>query len=376
MMTVRGGVGLYSGGNPNVWLSNNYSANNVNQFGVRGRDYGYTDVSLFDSSVTYEAVEDGAPAGPGYGVPTDMYNAVAAGEGSNFEINYLDPDFKLPSEWKFALGTTYLLPMAYTLNADVIMSKGQDSAIILRGDLDQVGTNDDGYPVYESNREASFVLTNSDKGNESFVASVSLNKVHDFGLDWTLGYAYSDAKDVQPMTSSVAFSNYMNRSFTDPQEDKLSTSNYNIRHRFTATVNYEAYFWADNATRISLYAAANEGTPYSYTQAGDPNSVYGYTPYLEGNPILVPGEDRNEHGGAWWAKADLKVEQELGGVGAEDVFSVFLVVDNLTNLLSDEWGILRQANFPGNVPQGQAKNEYRVGDASLYQIRLGMNYEF
>ena len=126
--------------------------------------------------VTYEAVEDGAPVGPGYGVPTDMYNAVAAGEGSNFEINYLDPDFKLPSEWKFALGTTYLLPMAYTVNADLIMSKGQDSAIILRGDLDQVGTNDEGYPVYESNREASFVLTNSDKGNESFVASVSLNK--------------------------------------------------------------------------------------------------------------------------------------------------------------------------------------------------------
>ena len=378
MMTVRGGIGLYSGGNPNVWLSNNYSANNVQQFGQRGRNFGYTDGSrsLFNSDVVYEAVEAGAPAGPGYGIPSELYDAVAAGEGDNFEINYLDPDFKLPSEWKFALGSTYFLPLEYTVNADVIVTKGQDTAIVLRGDLDQVGTNDEGYPVYESNREASFVLTNSDKGNESLVASVSLNKVHDFGLDWTLGYAYSDAKDVQPMTSSVAFSNYMNRAFTDPQEQKLSTSNYNIRHRFTATLNYEAFFWNDNATTISLYAAANEGTPYSYTLADDPNSVYGYTPYLEGNPILVPGEDRNEHGGAWWAKADLKVEQELGGVGAEDKLSVFMVVDNLTNLLNDEWGILRQANFPGNVPQGQAKNEYRVGDASLYQIRLGMNYEF
>ena len=27
--TIRGGLGLYSGGNPNVWLSNNFSANNV-----------------------------------------------------------------------------------------------------------------------------------------------------------------------------------------------------------------------------------------------------------------------------------------------------------------------------------------------------------
>ena len=53
-----------------------------------------------------------------------------------------------------------------------------------------------------------------------------------------------------------------------------------------------------------------------------------------------------------------------------------MVIDNLTNLLNDEWGIMRQANFPGNVPEGQDKNEYRIGDASLYQIRLGMNYEF
>ena len=378
VMTVRGGIGLYSGGNPNVWLSNNYSANNVQQFGQRGRNFGYTDGSrsLFDSDIVYEAVEAGQPAGPGYGVPSELYDAVAAGEGDNFEINYLDPDFKLPSEWKYALGTTYLLPQEYTVNADVILTKGQDSAMIVRGDLDRVGTSDEGYPVYESKREASFVLTNSDKGNESLVASVSLNKVHDFGLDWTLGYAYSDARDVQPMTSSVAFSNYMNRAFTDPQEDKLSTSNYNIRHRFTATVNYEALFWGDNATRISVYAAANEGTPYTYTLAGDPNSVYGYNPYLEGNPIVAPGEERNGHAGSWWAKADLKIEQELGGVGADDVLSVFMVIDNLTNLLNDEWGIMRQANFPGNVPEGQDKNEYRIGDASLYQIRLGMNYEF
>ena len=39
---LRGGVGLYSGGNPNVWLSNTYSANNVLQFGQRGRSFGLT----------------------------------------------------------------------------------------------------------------------------------------------------------------------------------------------------------------------------------------------------------------------------------------------------------------------------------------------
>jgi hypothetical protein len=28
-LTLRGGVGMYSGGNPNVWLSNNYSNNGI-----------------------------------------------------------------------------------------------------------------------------------------------------------------------------------------------------------------------------------------------------------------------------------------------------------------------------------------------------------
>ena len=108
-LTVRGGIGLYSGGDPNVWLSNNFSANNVLQFGQRGRSFGYTDGSrsLFDPDVVYLGVETGLPAGPGYGIPSELYNAVAGGTGDNFEINYLDPNFELPSEWKYAIGLTY-----------------------------------------------------------------------------------------------------------------------------------------------------------------------------------------------------------------------------------------------------------------------------
>lgn len=382
-VTFRGGIGLFSGGNPNVWLSNNFSNNNVLQFGQRGRSFQFTPPrnegdydqrSLFDDDVTYEAVEEGAPNGPGYGVPSELYDAVAAGDGANFEINYLDPDFEIPSQWKYALGTTVFLPNDYTLNADLIMSSEQNTAIILRGDLEQVGVTDEGYPDYDSVREPTFVLTNSDKGNQSTVASISLQKFHENGIDWTLGYAYSDAKDVQPMTSSVAFSNYQNRAFFDPQEQVLSTSNYNIKHRFTGIVNYEAFLWGDNATTVSLYAAANQGPAYSRTVGS--NEFYGFTPFLDGTPVLAPGTDRNSETGSWWAKADLKIEQELGGVMDEDKLSAYIVIDNLTNLLNDDWGVLRQANFPGNVPVDQEQAEARRGDASLYEIRFGMNYDF
>jgi hypothetical protein len=51
------------------------------------------------------------------------------------------------------------------------------------------------------------------------------------------------------------------------------------------------------------------------------------------------------------------------------------VVDNLTNLLNDEWRILRKANFPNTVAPG-SQAEARVGEASLSEIRVGVRYEF
>ncbi|CAN0530452.1 unnamed protein product, partial [Scytosiphon promiscuus] len=71
-LDLRGGVGLYSGGNPNVWLSNTYSANNVLQFGSDGGAFGLENgvTSLFD--IDYGLCEDGVPTGPGYCVPQDM----------------------------------------------------------------------------------------------------------------------------------------------------------------------------------------------------------------------------------------------------------------------------------------------------------------
>ncbi|MBO6655544.1 MAG: carboxypeptidase regulatory-like domain-containing protein [Pseudomonadales bacterium] len=375
-MTVRGGVGKYSGGDPNVWLSNNYSNNNVLQFGQRGRNFGYTDGSrsLFDADVVYRDIETSAPAGagPGWGIPSELHDAVSGGTGSNFEINYLDPSFEIPSEWKFALGVTYEFENNMTVTADLLWTRGQDTAIVKRGDLEQVGTNADGYPQYDSVRESSFVLTNSDEGNESFGASIFLTQFYDNGMDWTVGYAYTDAEDVSPMTSSVAFSNYQNRAFFDPQEEVLSPSNYNVEHRFTGTFNWRAeWFGAENPTILSFFGQLQSGQAYSNTVPGNP--IYRFRPFLEGENVLEPGSSRNSEDGEWWFKVDMRIEQQFRlGPGQA---AAFLVVDNLTNLLNDDWGVLERANFPFTVGPGDTP-ESRIGDASRYEIRLGARYSF
>ncbi len=373
---IRGGVGLYSGGNPNVWLSNNYSANNVLQFGQRGRSFGYTDGSrsLFDADVVYSALEQGVPDGPGWGIPSELFDAVAMGVGDNFEINYLDPNFDLPSEWKFALGLTHIFPGDYVATADFLFTQGEDMAMVLHGDVDQIGTDADGYPIYDSVREASFTLTNSNRSARSTAFSLGLSKLYDNGFDFTVGYAYSDAEDVNPMTSSVAFSNYQERAFFDPQEDVLSTSNYNIEHRFTATATWRIEYFERFPLTVSLYGQANSGRPYSFTFDGT-ISPYGFTPFLDfRDNVLEPGEKRNFDNGSWWRKIDLRVNLGLPGFRDDDSASVFLVIDNLTNLLNDDWGVLKQYNFPRTVVKGSP--EPRIGDASRYEIRFGLKYAF
>ncbi len=376
--TLRGGIGMFSGGDPNVWLSNNFSANNVLQFGQRGRSFGFTDGSrsLFDADVVYAAVEPGVPAGPGYGVPQELFDAVAGGVGDNFEINYLDPDFELPSEWKLSFGVTHTTASEYQLSADFLYTEADDTAIVLRGDLERVGTTDAGYPIYDSVREPSFVLTNSDVGNESFNASFAVTKAYDNGFDWALAYSYSDAKDVSPMTSSVAFSNYQNRAFFDPQEQVLSTSNYNIKDRFTARGNFTRAWFGDYETKISVYGSYNSGRPYSRAFNGtiDP---FGFTPFLDFRTnVLEPGAERNSFEGSSWTKVDVRVEQEFPGFRDDDRASVFLVIDNFGNLLNDDWGVLYQAPFPRTISLTDETPESRVGDASRYEIRLGVQYDF
>lgn len=440
VLSLRGGFGLYSGGNPNVWLSNNYSANNVTQFTVNEgnlrSDGLYIDdvTTVFDFN--YVNAEDGTPGGPGWGIPEPLVGYVSDGEGSNFEINALDPNFEIPSEWKYALGATYLLdvPMGgflggeYVLNGDLLFSDGKDTAIIKRLDLVQTGTLFNGLiPDYSSPTVDAFVLTNSSVGNEAFNASFTISKSYDMGLDWTLGYAYSDAEEVQAMTSSVAFSNYNNRAFLDPNEEVLARSNYNIENRVTFTANYGRNFFGDYETSIGVYGATNEGIPFSYA-FDDPNRIYGFTPFLEGgvllyvptgpndpNVVFDPGFDqdgffdfvdreglsdyaggfapRNAFEGGWWTKFDIKLEQEFPGLRPGDRTAGFIVIDNVGNLLNDEWGILREAGFPrvatpvdGGLSADGTQFEFdsfsepntnpRVGDASLWSVRLGVRYEF
>ncbi|MBT8083444.1 MAG: TonB-dependent receptor [Gammaproteobacteria bacterium] len=367
---LHGGIGIYSGGNPNVWLSNTYSNDNTRQFGGYLRDYDLT-------GETYTDCEPGVPEGPGWCIPQTIHDQVSTGTGSNFEINYLDPNFKIPSETKVALGVTHIFEGDWTMGADILYSRAKDPAMVKRGDFVEVGTNSDGYAIYDSgDRMGSFVLTNSNKNPESIVVSLGLEKEFENGFYFRVGYANTNSEDVQPMTSSVSFSNYSNRAFFSPNEDVVSTSNYEIKHRFSAAARWRKELARDTELTVAFYGHANSGRPYS--------NVLPFGPFDSGTPypfqffadenILAPGVARNGETGSWWRKIDARVTLDFPGFRDDHRASAFLVIDNLTNLLNDDWGVLYQHGFPRTVLPGD--EEFRNGEASRYEIRLGVEYDF
>lgn len=448
---IHGGIGIYSGGNPNVWLSNNYSNNGITQVEAQARDY---DDSLDGPTLfTDPTVDGGAPI---YSIPQRLFDAVASGT-TNSGVNAIDPNFEIPSQLKAALGATidFDIPGVgddFRLQADVLYSKTRNAAKIVDSTLEQIGTAPDGRPLYASidradadcvadptgnpfgcNRwfRSDYILTNAEDSGRQWVWSAALSKSHDNGIDWSLAYAYTDSTDATPMTSSVAFSNFSLFAASDRLNPQAARSNYVIPHRFTASFNWSHDFWDDNTTRVSLFGSYNQGRPYSYTFVDGGGAFNGgftefgdgvdggsllYVPTGADDPNVVFGDDfntdaffaflaesgldefaggiapRNSHFSDWWGKVDLKITQELPTPIEGHKLSAFLVIENLTNLIDSDWGVLYEASFPRTFRVVDARidrannqylfNEYferslgRVTNPSTYEIRVGLNYKF
>jgi hypothetical protein len=448
---VHGGLGIYSGGNPNVWMTNNYQQDGITQIQIQLRDYDDDPAfTLFD-----DPTANGGP--PISDVPIRAQDLVASGS-ANAGVNALDPDFKIPTQLKVSLGTVIDFDAGgvgngFRFNLDLLYSKTRNAATIVDATLEQIGTAPDGRPLYFSldrsdaacvadpgsnpfgcNRwfNSDYILTNSKNGGRHYVISATLSNSHDNGIDWSLGYAYTDARDTNPMTSSVAFSNFAGVVSSDRNNPLPATSNWEIPHRLTAKFSYEHDFWEDNTTRLSVFGSLQQGRPFGFSFIDGGGSFNGaldefgdgidgahllYIPTGPNDPLVVfdPGFDtaaffayldqhdltkyaggiapRNSNRSDWWGKIDLKFEQEFPSFADGHKILAFLVIENFTNLINDDWGVMYHGGYFGNTSIvdariDRANNQYlfnefvdrdpqsRRAAPSQWEIRIGAKYKF
>ena len=98
---------------------------------------------------------------------------------------------------------------------------------------------------------------------------------------------------------------------------------------------------------------------------------------------------RNSENADWFTKVNFKMTQELPGFMPGHKGEVFFVIDNLTNMLNDDWGVLKtgsalQSAVSADIVNGQyVFNEFKDPSGtsiesrpSLWEMRVGVKYTF
>lgn len=407
-LNVRGGVGIFAGGSPDVYVSNSFSNTGFlsNSIDIRRQNNGTGYVGAPAALAALALANVNGTTIPSAAnqqllasatVPTDR-NATAP-------TNELDPNFKLPSQWRATLSTDWtpnfdnFLGGGWRFGADFLYSAVRNQVYFtdIRSIPSTSKTPDgrtrlmpatllaNGSPNYGDTFQ-DIMLTNTTKGR-SYIAVARVEKNFDFGLNLFASYTWQDVKDATPATSSTAGSNYGNGAFFDGTGAAYGISNDQVKHniKYAATLNHA--FFGDYKTVISLFGETRIGKPFSYTMQDVSNArsgVFGNTGTSGRYLLYVPTSasdalvsydsaatqanlealisstglskyrgkitPRNAFNSPWFTKLDLHLEQELPVPGwSQARFNLFMDIENFTNLINKNWGQIREYAFPYTI---------------------------
>jgi hypothetical protein len=354
---LRGGVGLFQGASPMVWLGNAYTTTGLN----------YSQVDTY-----YATGEEATP---------------------RENVNFVSDDFEQPSVWKANLAFDHELPWyGIVASAELLATKVKTALYYQRLDIgDPTYQGQDGRNLYwgtyygststaRANRGSTYgdvlLLDTTDKGRSSqFTASLSKPFSEVSSWSWSLGYTYTDAEEVSALTSSTATSGWNNNYVFQANDDALSTSRYEIKDRISATLNWKHKFFGDYQTSIGLFYEGRSGRPYSWVYSNDMNGdsrSYNdlfYVPSGPGDVIFSGGSEmeqrffdwlannpelqryagqvapQNSGRASWVNTFDVRISQELPGFFKGHKSEIWLDIINVGNLLNDDWGHIYDYGF-------------------------------
>ena len=402
-LTVRGGAGLFGGGEPLIMLSNSYAGNGITRNVVCGACIG----AAFDPVI-------GAALAAALPSPTIAFELLQPFNGvdSNSDVEAISPGFETLSTWKYSLGAEYIADFSgiglgddWTVSADIILSNVKDGFNVTEGRRTVAGTAPDGRNIYSFN-PGDYILENTNKGG-STVISFNLAKTWDTSVglfDFTLGYTSIDAEEIRSYNRFVTFESYAFDATTDFNNMPLSTSKYEVPDRVTATFGWSHTLFGDNISRASLVYFGRSGRNYSYTfgsgdaafggtfladfgsEGDNPGSHLFYVPTGVSDPIVTGDATflanlngfidsnsclkgkrgqivaRNSCRTGFTNILSLRLVQEISFFDNKTL-ELILDIENFGNLINDDWGRVDAYLAPSNVTLA---NVTISGDGSQY----------
>lgn len=415
-LTIRGGGGIFGGGAPDVYLSNSFSNTGVltNTISTNRTTTGNGCTTLTSAAACTAALNGVTGTSIPSAVNQQLLNATVL---TNATVNALDPNFKIPSQWRATLSTEYnadLGPLGegWTFGADLLYSSVRNQVYFtdIRSVPVTVAANaltPDGRQRYQNlidgptstNTNTDILLTNTKQGR-AYIGVLRFEKVWDFGLNINGSFTYQDVKDRAPATSSTAGSNYSNGAFVDPNNVAYGRSNDEIRYFFKYGVNFDHAFFGDYKSTIALFGETRIGHPFSYTFqdfGSNRSAVFGVTgrstatgtagnryllyvptgladPKVQfSDPVFAQAFDnfvnssglskyrgrvapRNAFNSKWFTRFDLHLAQELPVPAWNKArITLFADIENFTNLINKKWGQQREYVFPYNAAVAQVQ---------------------
>ncbi len=309
-LSVFGGLGLFQGGSPNVWVSDSYSN--------PGNLIGLVTCTTANEAANCPGALQGVN-GKTVGAGAQAANTASANAGTGV-VNAIAPGTEPESIWKASLGFRYDFDMDrwnmghdWHIGGDVLDSQVNNAlfwkdvyqgayncavTLTCKNGATTYTVAPDGRPEYGSTLPGAQTLYGSNPRlnredltmfdtHRGYEREFTLWIEKDFKDGWAkgLGLAYSftgmQDKDVNPGTSSVATSNFRQVGTQDFNGQILANSNYLIRANSKVTIEYGHAWFGDNLTRIGLFFQQRSGLPFSYvfqdadTSTGAATGMYG-----------------------------------------------------------------------------------------------------
>ncbi len=381
-LQVRGGTGIFTGRVPFVWIGNNISNPGANP-------NLYPAVSADKNKTSDDAVLQ-----------------------QSFDLNAMDPDFKWPQVWtsNLAFDKKIFWDMLGTL--EFIYGKDLNSVYVRNADLAKPDTTlRDGRPYFGGGAQSQlnidafgngdggiYVIDNTDEGY-NFNLTAQLRKNFDSGLNTSLSYAFTQAKNNLKSTeiASVLWQNQPVQG--DPNKPELSFSEFGNRHRIVGGATYTKNWSSGLATHFGLFLEVADGNRfqgaggnrYSFIYAGDVNGdgqggndlIYIPRNAADANEIIfkdIAGgktaaqqaqafeafilQDKylSSHRGQiaerfgavnpWFSNIDARILQDfsINAGGQKHTFQLNFDILNVGNLISSDWGVRKAASAAATSP--------------------------
>lgn len=254
---IRGGVGVFAGRPPYVWISN--------QYGNTGIDFRRIGASFSTTNqIPFVADANNQPT---------VVTGATAGSFTN-EIDLIDPDFKYPTILRGNLAYDREIWFGFVGSAELVWSRNLNDIKYQNLNLVQTSTRFDGRPIYGrkvTSLSDVIFLTNTDRGS-AWSLVFEAKRPFRQGFFVATSYSYGESRSILDGTSDQAASNW---GFVyvpgDPNDPPLTRSDFDPGHRFTVSASYDIPLGRGYSATASVFYAGQSGRPYSLVFSNDNN---------------------------------------------------------------------------------------------------------